>query len=51
MFQFELLTKRDWALVVILAVLIALALGGGIYLLGDYTGVSLSADQGKLGRY
>jgi hypothetical protein len=31
MFQFELLTKRDWVFVVILAVLIALVLGGGIY--------------------
>ena len=31
MFQFELLTKRDWVLVVILAVLIALFLVGGIY--------------------
>ena len=30
-FQFELLTKRDWMLVVILAGLIALALGGGVY--------------------
>jgi hypothetical protein len=31
MFQFELLTKRDWVLVVILATLIALVLGGGVY--------------------
>jgi hypothetical protein len=31
MFQFEQLTKRDWVLVVILAVLIALFLVGGIY--------------------
>ena len=30
MFQFELLTKRDWVLVVILAVLIALVLGAWI---------------------
>ena len=31
MFQFEQLTKRDWVLVVILAVLIALFLVGGVY--------------------
>jgi hypothetical protein len=31
MFQFEQLTKRDWVLVVVLAVLTALFLVGGIY--------------------
>ena len=31
MFQFELLTNRDWVLVVILAMLITLFLGGGVY--------------------
>jgi hypothetical protein len=31
MFEFELLTKRDWVLVVIFAVLIALFLAGCIY--------------------
>ena len=31
MFQFELLTKRDWVLVVIFAVLISLFLAGYLY--------------------
>ena len=31
MFQFELLTKRDWALVVVFTVALALSLGGGFY--------------------
>ena len=31
MFQFELLTKRDWMLVVILTGLIALALESAVY--------------------
>jgi hypothetical protein len=51
MFQFELLTKRDWALVVAVVALGAVLMGGGIYwLVTDYTNVSLSADQGRLGR-
>ena len=52
MFQFELLTKRDWALVVLAAALMAVMLGGGLYLLSSHdTGVSISADKCKLGRY
>jgi hypothetical protein len=35
MFQYELLTKRDWVLVVILAALIALFLVGGVYWLAN----------------
>jgi hypothetical protein len=35
MFQFELLTKRDWVLVVILATLIALFLASGVYWLAN----------------
>jgi hypothetical protein len=35
MFQFELLTKRDWVLVVILAALIALFLASGVYWLAN----------------
>jgi hypothetical protein len=35
MFQFELLTQRDWMLVVILAGLIALTLGSGVYWLAN----------------
>ena len=31
MFQFELLTKRDWALVVVFTVGLALILGGACY--------------------
>jgi hypothetical protein len=31
MFQFELLTKRDWVLVVIFGALVALFLLGGVY--------------------
>jgi hypothetical protein len=31
MFQFELLTKRDWALVVVFTVALALILGGACY--------------------
>ena len=31
MFQFELLTKRDWALVVVFTVALALILGGAFY--------------------
>ena len=52
MFQFELLTKRDWALVAAATAVIVLILGGGLYFLSShYTGVSISADKGKLGRY
>ena len=52
MFQFELLTKRDWALVVLAAALMTVLLGGGLYWMGSqYSGVSISADKGKLGRY
>ena len=51
-FQFELLTKRDWALVVLAAALMAVILGGGLYwMTSHYSGVSISADRGKLGRY
>jgi hypothetical protein len=35
MFQFELLTKRDWALVVAIAALMVLVMGGGLYWLTD----------------
>jgi hypothetical protein len=31
MFQFQLLTKRDWALVVVFTVALALGLGGEFY--------------------
>jgi hypothetical protein len=31
MFQFELLTKRDWALVVVFTVALAMILGGAFY--------------------
>jgi hypothetical protein len=31
MFQFELLTKRDWALVLVFTVALALVLGGAFY--------------------
>ena len=51
-FQFELLTKRDWSLVVAVAALMGLLIGGSLYWLAvDYTSVSLSADHGRLGRY
>lgn len=35
MFQLELLTRRDWALVAIFAALIALVLGAGVHWLAN----------------
>ena len=51
MFQFELLTKRDWLFVAAVAVVMVLVMAGGLHWITDYTGVSLSADRGRLGRY
>ena len=50
MFDFELLTKRDWALILLVAALMVVILGGGLYWIRlHHSGVSISADQGKLG--
>jgi len=38
MFQFELLTKRDWAVVLVFAVLLVLVFGGGLYWLAATPG-------------
>ena len=52
MFQFELLTKRDWAFVAAVTLVFALIAASGLYwLVVDYTSMSLSADHGRLGRY
>jgi hypothetical protein len=48
----ELLTKRDGAVVAAAAALMVVVVSSGLnWLAGDYTSVSLSADQGRLGRY
>jgi hypothetical protein len=50
LFQFKLLTKWDWALVVTAFALMMLIFGGVLYVLSrHYPSVSIS--QGKLGPY
>jgi hypothetical protein len=48
MFQFDLLTKRDWALEAVTA-LVALMMAGGLYwLAAGYTNVGISAELPSL---